>query len=75
MTTNTPNDDPMNWLRNETPADWIETNHPQVYFRERYPLFTMVGPRELVIAGAGVAEALPGEWTVVILSGRTDQPI
>lgn len=68
----TTNDDTTDehWLTSETPADWVDTTHERVYFRDETSMTSPFTPaEELVEAGGTVAEALPGEWTVVITGG------
>jgi hypothetical protein len=58
------------WLTSERPADWLATDNERVYLRDEVVAYHPSAPTdELVKAGAIVAEALPGEWTVVITGG------
>jgi hypothetical protein len=57
------------WLETETSDDWVSTPHEQVYFRDETPKMMLVSTLDLIKAGALVAKALPGNWTVVITAG------
>lgn len=55
------------WLTSEAPADWLATDNERVYLRDEVVIHHPPALNdELVEAGATVAEALPGEWTVVV---------
>lgn len=57
------------WLETETPDDWVETPHEQVYFRDETPKVVLVSTLDLIKAGVLMAKELPGDWTVIITAG------
>jgi hypothetical protein len=69
MISNDQNTEESEWIEIENPGDWISTAHEKVYFRDESPRRTMVSTPSLIKAGAIVAKALPGEWTVIITAG------
>lgn len=70
MTSKESNSADEHWLTSENTADWLETAHERVYFRnERVASHPLASTGELVKAGAVLTEALPGEYTVIITGG------
>lgn len=58
------------WITNETTSDWLETPHECVHIRDEWVIASPFSPTgDLVKAGAVVAEALPGDWTVILTGG------